>query len=590
MQSDYAKLKGLLLQEEIDKINILTKDISALKNDQERDILVERLSLLISDILSKSIEQNQMQIYATLQPMIAKGLVDELYCGNNDLQRVLLPIIATSLQEQIYKQKETIIDALYPIMGNMISKYVSNTFKEMMYEVNDKIQDSFSLERVYRKIKSKIFRVSEAELLMQEADFVDVRNVFLIHKESGLLITDVHKADAHKIDEVDMVASMLSAIRSFVNEWISKNNSMNEISEIEYGNSSILIESAGSCYLAVVLNGNSNIQDHTTKALAQIVDLYSKELTYYDGDSSSIDVQKIQKILYSLFETKKTKKERKTPWISILLLLLLLAFPLYYFAQSYYQKLHYIEIDQSIKNQLKARDIHIYDLNIDIKSEEDITLSGLVLEKKEYEMTKVLFNAESYHNQIEYVKDKFQSKYTKGELRREIYKFNSEHGSAISYIFDKDTIKFSGTVADEATKRSIVLLCSNLFDNYNLLFDIKSLSDENDKIYFALESAEILDKYNTLLDKIAKVSKENGEYMLKIMAYTDRLGTEAINQKISLERIGNIRQALIKRGVSDASLSAYYEGKPPPNILRVESKKEQALSRCVVFKWEMKQH
>jgi len=590
MQSDYAKLKGLLLQEEIDKINILTKDISALKNDQERDILVERLSLLISDILSKSIEQNQIQIYATLQPMIAKGLVDELYCGNNDLQRVLLPIIATSLQEQIYKQKETIIDALYPIMGNMISKYVSNTFKEMMYEVNDKIQDSFSLERVYRKIKSKIFRVSEAELLMQEADFVDVRNVFLIHKESGLLIADVHKADAHKIDEVDMVASMLSAIRSFVNEWISKNNTMNEISEIEYGSSSILIESAGSCYLAVVLNGNSNIQDHTTKALAQIVDLYSKELTYYDGDSSSIDIQKIQKILYSLFETKKIKKERKTPWISILLLLLLLAFPLYYFAQSYYQKLHYIEIDQSIKSQLKARDIHIYDLNIAIKSEEDITLSGLVLEKKEYEMTKVLFNAESYHNQVEYVKDKFQSKYTKGELRREIYKFNSEHGSAISYLFDKDTIKFSGTVADEATKRSIVLLCSNLFDNYNLLFDIKSLSDENDKIYFALESAEILDKYNTLLDKIAKVSKENGEYMLKIMAYTDRLGTEAINQKISLERIGNIRQALIKRGVSDASLSAYYEGKPPPNILRVESEKEQALSRCVVFKWEMKQH
>lgn len=589
MQSDYTKLKSLLLQEEIDKIDTLTRDISSLQNHQERDVLVERLSLLITDILSKSIEKNQTELYATLQPVIAKGLVDQLHSGNSDLKRILLPIIATSLQEQIHKQKETIIDALYPIMGNMISKYVTNTFKEMMYEVNDKIQDSFSLERVHRKIKSKIFGVTEAELLMQEADFVDVRNVFLIHKESGLLITDVHKADAHRIDEVDMVASMLSAIRSFVNEWISTHNTMNEISEIDYGSSSILIESAGSCYLAVVLNGNSNIQDHTTKALAQIVDLYSKELTYYDGDGSTMDLQKIQKILYSLFETKKTKKERKTPLISISLLLLLLAFPLYYFSESYYYQSHCKAIEKSVKSQLQAEGIHIYDLNIDIKSEENITLSGLVLDQKEYEMTKLLFAAEQYHNQVEYVKDKFHEKYTVEELKKEIYKFNSEHGSAIAYLLEKGTIKFSGTVADEATKRSIVSLCSNLFDDYHLLFTIKSLSDENDKVYFTLESAKIESKYDKLLDKIATVSQENSEYMLKIIAYTDRLGTEAINKKIALERIENIKQALVKRGVSDTLLSAYYEGKPPPNILKVESEKEQALARCIAFKWEMKQ-
>ena len=77
MKDDFSQLRKLLLKSEIDKIDNITKEITSLKNQQQKDILVENLSLLITNILSKSIENNQQQVYSTLQPIISKGVMDE---------------------------------------------------------------------------------------------------------------------------------------------------------------------------------------------------------------------------------------------------------------------------------------------------------------------------------------------------------------------------------------------------------------------------------------------------------------------------------------------------------------------------------
>ena len=44
MSDDFNKLKSILLKSEIDKIDNITKELSSLKNQQQRDILVENLS------------------------------------------------------------------------------------------------------------------------------------------------------------------------------------------------------------------------------------------------------------------------------------------------------------------------------------------------------------------------------------------------------------------------------------------------------------------------------------------------------------------------------------------------------------------
>lgn len=336
MTKDFEKLRELIVQKEIDQLDDIILRVKNIENSQKRDILINSLSNLIVEILSKNIKNNSDEIYSIVHPFVVKGLKEELNdSSNSEISKLLAPLISSSMKEQVHEQKDSIVDALYPIMGNMVSKYVTNAFKNMMVEVNDKLQDTLSAETIQRKIKSKIYNISEAELLIKESNIAKVNSIFLIHKESGMLILDVHKEDNKKIDEPEMVASMLSAIKSFVNDWISNQDKMSEVSEIEYGNSSILIESAGSSYLAVVIDGKSdfNLQEEISFTLSKVILNHAIEISKYDGDPETIKSDDIIKILSTLFYNKskdkdKDKLENKFPLFSTVLLIFFILTPL----------------------------------------------------------------------------------------------------------------------------------------------------------------------------------------------------------------------------------------------------------------------
>jgi hypothetical protein len=115
-------------------------------------------------------------------------------------------------------------DALYPIIGGTILKYLAET----MQEINTKVEQAVSVEGISRKVKAKLQGISEAELLMKETTPQTVKAVFLIQKESGLVISGVQQSEQEQL-ESDMVAGMLTAIRSFVNDCIAQSGNIAEI-------------------------------------------------------------------------------------------------------------------------------------------------------------------------------------------------------------------------------------------------------------------------------------------------------------------------------------------------------------------------
>ncbi|MEO1937479.1 MAG: OmpA family protein, partial [Sulfurimonas sp.] len=75
-------------------------------------------------------------------------------------------------------------------------------------------------------------------------------------------------------------------------------------------------------------------------------------------------------------------------------------------------------------------------------------------------------------------------------------------------------------------------------------------------INFANDSAEIPASANDLLDKYAAFLKRNTNYSAKIVGYTDNVGSQAYNQKLSERRAKAVMNALIERGVDAKQLSA----------------------------------
>jgi len=239
------------------------------------------------------------------------------------------------------------IDALYPIMGGMISKYVTQAIKEMMEKINEKIEQGLSVERYKRKIKAKLTGVSETELLLEESSDATIESILVIHKETGILIAEAHHKNS-EIDDAHMVASMASAIKDFVNDWISnqEESENKEVQLLSYGDATLYIESAGSVYMIAFLDSEPDYEQrkqiHTF--FAGVVKKYSDFFQRFEGDDTLPEIKKIETMLHTFLEQayqepsqKKHRSGHKNPAKIIFALLGLVgAISVGYWVKGYY--------------------------------------------------------------------------------------------------------------------------------------------------------------------------------------------------------------------------------------------------------------
>jgi flagellar motor protein MotB len=227
-------------------------------------------------------------------------------------------------------------------MGGMISKYVTQAIKEMMETINKKIENGLSFERYKRKAKAKLTGVSETELLMEESSDATISALFVIHKESGLLIADANLED-QAIDDAHMVASMASAIKDFINDWIQNNETQNEVQLLSYGNATLYIESAGSVFIIAFLDAEPDYEQRTeiNAFFATVVKKYAAFFQKFDGDDSTQEVlslsQELQVYLNAQvkLETTTINKKNPTKYILYFLAFVLFGYGIYIFNDWY---------------------------------------------------------------------------------------------------------------------------------------------------------------------------------------------------------------------------------------------------------------
>ncbi|MEJ2415074.1 MAG: hypothetical protein P8Y22_07410 [Sulfurimonas sp.] len=239
---------------------------------------------------SNKTKKDEESLEEALSPLINR-LIDKNYESSKEkISQQMAPLIGGAIRKQIKSQKDDIVDALYPVVGNMISRYVTKMFEDMLANINNQIQNGLSFKTIKRKLTAKIKGVSESELLLNENAVVKMQSLLLIHKETGIVLAHVENPDS-PLNEPEMLASMMTAIRSFVNDWVEKNSDNNELGEIEYGDKKIIIESSGYSYLAVIVQGNTNklIYDKIREALENIVLNHGDEIKNFNGNLENFD-------------------------------------------------------------------------------------------------------------------------------------------------------------------------------------------------------------------------------------------------------------------------------------------------------------
>lgn len=229
-----------MVKEEENKLKLL-REILLIDDREVARAVSQRL-----DTITETLEKRE-KLSKKVDPIIEKRL-DAFV---EDIPTKLGPTITKTLKEEIENSKDQVVEALYPIMGKMIKRYIQNEIKLLSENVNKKVNNTFSLANLKRKLQAMFTGVKESDILLAETNEAQINEIFIIEKGSGLLLGNFSKTETM---DKDMISGMLTAIKSFVEDAFS--GGAQNLEAIEYELYTIHIQNFFSYYIAVVVSGN----------------------------------------------------------------------------------------------------------------------------------------------------------------------------------------------------------------------------------------------------------------------------------------------------------------------------------------------
>lgn len=224
--------------------------------------------------LAKKLEDLDQQLNnrERLEERVNPILKDQELRFQNDFPRLFGPQITKTISEQIKESQEEVVEALYPIIGRMIKKYITSEIQKLSEKVDQQMELAFSWEGWKVRIKAWISGTPQKDLVLSKLIEPKIEEVFVIEKNSGLLMGSFSKNQS--VDQ-DMVAGMLTAIKAFVEDAFS--GGAQELESIDYENYKIVLKSFKSFFMAVVTSGGMSAE-FKDKLDDQLMDFAEKVL------------------------------------------------------------------------------------------------------------------------------------------------------------------------------------------------------------------------------------------------------------------------------------------------------------------------
>ncbi|MCS6844079.1 MAG: SH3 domain-containing protein [Caldilineales bacterium] len=215
--------------------------------------------------------------------------VDRLAAKLDDpqaLAAMVSPVLGEAIRRKIQEGRDEMVEALYPILGQMVTRAVTEAVRDLARAVDARMRYSFTPQAILRRVRARLSGVSEAELALREALPFQVDEVFVIHRETGLLLWHASQDPARSADS-DLISGMLTAIRDFTAQAFGRERP-GELDEIQYGDRRILIEATQWLYLAVVVEGVEppGFRTHMREVAVRLSQANAAALQSYAGDPS----------------------------------------------------------------------------------------------------------------------------------------------------------------------------------------------------------------------------------------------------------------------------------------------------------------
>ena len=204
--------------------------------------------------------------------------------SDDQLARALRPTIEQSLEDSTRRNPGMLAEAIFPVLGPAIRRSINETFESLVQSLQTTLEHSMSSQGW--KWRFEAWRTGRpfAEVVLSHTLLYKVEAVFLIHKETGVLLHHV-KGKAGVVKDEDMVSGMLTAIQDFVGDSFEGDRG-DKLRTMQVGDRSVWIEDSPRMSLAAVITGRCPVEYRQSlrETLEQIELGYAKVLKNFSGD------------------------------------------------------------------------------------------------------------------------------------------------------------------------------------------------------------------------------------------------------------------------------------------------------------------
>jgi hypothetical protein len=212
------QLRDILLRDDRATLSAVKKVLD------EKDLLADRVSPIVEEHL-ENMRQNFPQEYEQL--------------------------VTKMIEQKLKSSQKEIVEVIYPVLGQMIIKFISLQFQILKESIDKQIKETFSTKTIMDKIRYRFMGVKSSDIIIAAADVPYIEEVFVIQKNSGLLLGS---AALYPTENRDAVAGMLTAIKDFVEDAFEKDRE--DLETINYGTYRVMLYSFPTYYFAMALSGS----------------------------------------------------------------------------------------------------------------------------------------------------------------------------------------------------------------------------------------------------------------------------------------------------------------------------------------------
>ncbi|MFZ0523072.1 MAG: OmpA family protein [Candidatus Acidiferrales bacterium] len=508
------------------------------------------------------------------------------------LAEALAPTIQETLRESVRRDPQVLADALFPVMGPAIRKSISETLRSMLESFNEALEHSLSWQGLKWRIES--FRTGRpfAEIVLMHSLVYRVEQVFLIHRETGLVLSHVVAPTAASQD-ADMVAGLLSAIQQFARDSFTPEKT-ETLGNMTFEELQIRVVTGPGAVIAAAVRGHApeSYSIAMDEVLEDIQRFYGSALANFKGDAAPFRSaeDRIAKLLETHYREKPV--EKKKPRAAIIAASVVATILLVWGVYSTYLLVEWSSFLHQLRHQpgivvvsysKDGRTFHIQGFR-DPLSEDPrklVAQAGLDPDYADLQLapyyslddTIVAKRATALLHPPADVKltAKDGALDAAGAAPQQWITRFEERGPWIAGVSKLDESHLQNSTVQELNAQKSAI------ESIALLFPLGRAELE------PRQEASLAQAEKEIRNLVAQAARLGEAVSVDLIGHTDSTGVEAANLPLSQQRADQIRGSLLRNGVKEVNLRPHGVGTTQP-LRSEETEDGRRLNRSVTFK------